>query len=491
MTKKKILLVQPPWLRFFGCSLDCAPIGIGYIGSYLRSKGYFVEVYNADYSFNAELKGMTNIDYTLRHYNYLRNLNDKNSAVWNEVKETIKNFRPEIVGVNAMTSSFQSALYVARIAKSLDKNILTVLGGPHPTLLSDEVILNKEIDCVVRSEGEITFTQLVESNDKKDWQIIEGITFKKDGEIINTPQRKFIDNLDEIPFPLRTSEINQYTNQSGIKLPVVTSRGCAFNCIYCGSNGIWGRKVRFRTARNVVDEIKDLKNRFGAEYIGFEDDSFTINNKHCLEICSLLKSENIDINWSCLTRADLINENTLDIMREAGCSSVYIGIESGSNRTLELINKNITIRQIENAVEILRKHKLKTYGFFMYGFPWENKSDLRETIKFAKKLNLEYFEYNIATPLPGTELFKILEEDELIESHGVNWSKLHQGSPEMFFTKKYTQEERKKIILNTQRKFKNILTPPRYTYIIKYIVKHPFNNLLFSLAHCSCIYLWL
>lgn len=385
-----------------GSHFNGLSLGLCYIASVLKKNGFEVKIYNADYLNTEKYSDQRSI---LEGYDsYKKILYDFNHPLWIEVKDTIKSYSPDIVGITMLTGTYKSAENVARAVKELDCNIDVVVGGVHPTILPEETIRNNFFDYVVRGEGEYTFLELVNGVKKEN---ILGLTYiDNTGKIINNPDRDFIENLDSLPFPSRDLFLNdtKYYDYGYI----MTGRGCPFECTYCASKKIWGRKVRYRSEQNVVDEVKYVYETFGTNFFYFVDDTFTLNKKRAKKICELLIDLNLDIKWICDTRVDTIDEELLRLMKQAGCYRVKIGVESGSERILKKIKKKITKDKVRKAVSLIKKVGLDFTIYLLIGFPSETNADAMETIHFAEELDPTYCSVSILAPYPGTEIYEDL-----------------------------------------------------------------------------------
>lgn len=336
-------------------------------------------------------------------------------------------FNPDVAGISVITPYITSASMVAtQIKKHL--NIPIIVGGPHPSSIPEKTLReHSSFDIAVRGEGEETMRELCKVIENKgDIQSVLGISFRKDGEIISTPPRPLIENLDDIPFPawhlLQMDKYFKNTNMSldagGMKtFSIITSRGCPGRCKFCDSHSVWKRKYRARSATNVVDEIERLYNDYNIRFIQFVDDTLIVNKKRVFEICDQIKERNLDIKWMCWGRVNLVDAEVLRKMKDAGCVKIYYGIESGSQKILDYINKNITLEQAEHAVKITKKAGILTGAYWMMVFPPETEEDIKRTIEFNTSLPLDDHDtFSILTPFPGSELYKITKEEGLLLS---------------------------------------------------------------------------
>jgi len=251
---------------------------------------------------------------------------------------------------------------------------------------------------------------------------VKGITYRSGGKIVSNPGRPLIENIDDIPFPAwHLLKMDSYfrltarilTGKNGFSM--ITSRGCPGRCKFCDTHIVWTRKYRARSPTNVVDEIEQLHDRYNIGFMVFVDDTFIVNKKRAIEICNQIIERGIDIKWECAGRVNLVNKEILAKMKEAGCNTIYYGIESGSQEVLDYINKGITLEQAKNAIKITKKAGIGTSAFFMIGFPSETEEDVKKTIEFNKRLPLdEHDTFSILTPFPGTELYKIMKDEGLL-----------------------------------------------------------------------------
>ncbi|OGW75249.1 MAG: hypothetical protein A3J72_01005, partial [Nitrospirae bacterium RIFCSPHIGHO2_02_FULL_40_19] len=328
-----------------------------------------------------------------------------------------------------------------------NKNIIVVTGGFHATNKPEDLLMSEHIDIVVRGEGEETFLELVNSisSGSHEFENINGISFKgTDGAIINTQDRELMGVLDNIPFPMREL-IWGYEKYTPEQLGwIMTSRGCPYDCAYCNSKTIWNRRVRFVSFDRIFEEIRYLKKAFNATHITFMDDSFTVNRKRVLEFCQMLIEQKIGITWSCLTRADLVDEEIVCRMKDAGCVKFDIGIESGSERIQKLINKGIDLNDVRRASGIFKKYGMFWTGFFMLGFPTETKDDILKTLSFMKDVRPNWAYLSIFTPYPGSKFYDMAKNSAMISDDEDGSSFSHQ-SPNNCFSKDISNEEFKAI----------------------------------------------
>ncbi len=419
----KILLIDPPFYRFIGYYNRYFPLGLAYLAAVLRKEGHEVLIYDADCNVNPSKMDFTRLEDSYPFY--LKSLKDNNHPIWQEMKKTIHNFKPDIVGISVWTTFAASAFKIASICKEYDRNIPVVMGGPHVSIKYDEVMnICPHVDFLVKGEGEKTFVNLVRMLGKKaaglsdvdrELSTVKGISYRQDLKIVHNPPEEFIKHLDSIPLPARDLLLNKGSYNSEDMGLIMTSRGCPFKCSYCATS-IWERKTRCRSLDNVIEEIKLVIEKYGTKQFTFKDDSFTVNRKRVMEFCERLIKGKININWDCNTRVNLVDEELLRLMKKAGCTGIKVGIETGSERILKLMNKNITLEQCRKAAKLFRKAGIHWTGYFMMGLPSETKEDVYQTLKFMRELKPDYASFSVYEPFPGTDLFEIGLEKGLVKS---------------------------------------------------------------------------
>jgi radical SAM superfamily enzyme YgiQ (UPF0313 family) len=456
------------------------PLGLAYIASVLRENGYDVSA----------------VDFNITGFNPI------------VLKGIIKIDNPPILGISANTETFPNAVKIADIAKQVNPKITVVIGGPHTSVLYGEAARKKSIDIVVRGEGEYTMLELVgsiigkknnpagtetaaepvtasanttpdtiseenistgtetaaepvaasanttpDTTDKENGLArIKGIAYW-DGKVKTTPERPFIENLDELPFPARDLFPLPLYNEEPFSI-LMTRGGCPFRCQFCAVNAVWKGKRRTRSLESVVKEIQFLYEHFYPDEFSFADDTFTLDRQQIIELCGLLKElkKSLPLRWTCATRVDLVDRELLKELHEAGCQAVHYGIEAGSQKILDTIGKRITLEQIRDAVRATLDIGMKVLCSFMFPHPL----DTVETVREQKQLMKELLEMGAAeilsftTPFPGTYLFRNAEPDDAdddpdadelgIRIMANNWDEY--DAKHLIITTKYLSEEK-------------------------------------------------
>jgi radical SAM superfamily enzyme YgiQ (UPF0313 family) len=294
--------------------------------------------------------------------------------------------------------------------------------GPHVTTYPDYFL--KYGDYLIIGEPEITIKELVvRLNKKESLRGVRGLVYKKGKKVVKNPARPPIANLDILPFPDRSLIRNEkYINPVCKNHPytmVLSSRGCPYKCTYCYME-VYGHSWRFRSAKNVVEELIEIKKKYGIREIWFRDDLFSFDKERTLEICEGMTKNNLGLTWSCQTRVDHLNREVVKKMKEAGCYVISLGIESGSQEILNNLRKGITLDKAREAVRLCNDEGIRTRGYFIIGCPGETKETINQTFNFAKELDLDYFMLSILTPYPETTLFNEALKEKIIKKK--SWS---------------------------------------------------------------------
>jgi radical SAM superfamily enzyme YgiQ (UPF0313 family) len=387
-----------------------------------------------------------------------------------EIKSKISSLKPYIVGITSMTPTIESAIKTAAIVKEAHPEALVILGGVHPTFMDKEILQKaSDVDAIVRGEGEQTIVEIasVLAHGEKLTEIA-GITFKENGKIVRTPDRPYIEDLDGLPTPaFKHFPLERYKVFGRRILPIVSSRGCPFQCSFCVTSRFFGRKVRMRSPKNVVDEIDLLIKEYRAEAITFYDDTFTYDKKRVEGICDEILGRGIDVSWDCQTRADQVSPELLAKMRRAGCEVITLGVESASQNVLKAVGKGTTIKQNEDAVKMIKKAGISVVTSVIVGYPGENVESVRQTLDFLKRLKPDDAYVCVATPYPGTELYRLVKEKgwEMVQ----DYSKYDTLTP-VFENPLISKEE----ILEMRRKFYDGFYSP--IYILRQAFKGGFYN---------------
>lgn len=397
----KVLFVNPPQTaskyKFMG--VIAPPLGIAYMAGVLQENNIDVEILDA----SAEDMDFKDVE-----------------------KELLKR-KPDLVALTALTPTIGRALETAQVVKETLPDSIVVMGGYHPTFNFIETLEDENVDIVIRGEGEYIMLNLVQAlENQSSLHDVKGIVFedKNSKEIVVNPEAPLIQDLDELPFPaLNLLPMDKYRllDMDTHMTTMITTRGCPMQCSFCSSAAMHGKKIRERSIENIVDEIEYLKTNYDIDTIAFMDDTFTLKKRKVMAICDEILKRNIEIMWGCTSRVDTLDEKLLKKMKEGGCITIFIGVESADQQQLDNMCKNTTIAKIENAFKIARKLKIRTIASVALGMPGDTKEIMNKTVKFVHKLKPNYAIYSLATPYPGTRFYKEAFEKNLIKIK--DWSK--------------------------------------------------------------------
>ncbi|MEM3614255.1 MAG: radical SAM protein [Nitrososphaerales archaeon] len=405
-----VILVNPPQRNDIGRALGikAPPIGLMYLAAVLREAGEEVEILDAD----------------------LLELSVEDAA-----KEVCLR-QPSIVGVTATTPTINNALKVVGSVRARNAGVITVIGGVHPTFMPEETLQScPALDLVVIGEGEQTLLELTRALKGFQWDgrrystakefaervsTVKGIAYRDPSNpnlIRYTPPRPYIDNLDKIPLPARDLVPFEHYKLLGKEASIgaiITSRGCPYGCTYCSSSRIGGLKFRARSVDNVLLEIQELYHKYHLKHIEIIDDIFTLNQKRAFEFAQKLKNLNLDVEWHASSRVNTISRDLVRALFSAGLRTLYYGVESGSQRILDLMRKKIRLEQVRDAFRITREEGVMPFGSFILGYPTETLDEMKQTIKFAAEINAEYAQFCVLTPYPGTPVYYELKSKGLL-----------------------------------------------------------------------------
>ncbi len=415
----QILLLSPPTISAVKAVVGTTgpPLGLAYLASMVRDE-HDVRI----------------VDSLAEDYNY------------GDVKRIIKKYDPDVVGITSTTSMIPDAYAIAKMAKRYNENVKIVMGGPHVTFLPERTFQEcPYIDFIVRGEGELTFRELIDSLERdRDPSNILGLSINLRDKVRNNPPRPLIKDIDTIPMPSYDLLPMEKYQANGVRFgTVMTSRGCPFNCAFCSSSLQFGKRWRGHSDSRVIEELKHLHEKYRIREIEFLDDTFTLNKHRAIRIARRIVKEGLDISWSASSRVDTFTEEVAEAMKKSGCHTIYFGIESGSRKTLNFIGKGITPEQSISAVKKAKRHKLRALGSFVIGFPEETKEDIKKTIKFSKKVGVDFAQFTIATPYPGTRLWKYASAKKLILTF--DWRKYTTLDPVMKL-KNFTSQQITKLL---------------------------------------------
>ncbi len=419
----KILIVNPPFYRLQRSSLVHYPPACCNMAATLEEAGFDSLIYNTDFDPNKKtILGNTNHlnvrALTEQAGKYNKRLHDGDDPIWIEIRSYISDYKPDILILSVFSTTVTAGERIARMAKEINPGVLTVFEGSTNRGLHCAIDPSKNVnfdvmDFAIRKEPELTIVDIVKAITAKttDFSGIKGINWKKqDGGIVHNLDSLPIEDLDRLPFSARHLLDNYEKMPPHAFQGIYGSRGCPFDCIFCGCHTSFGYKPRQRSAKNMVDEIEYVYNRFGTRYFYVCDDIFFINKDRAHEFCNQLMERKLPIYWSAQTRAEMADDETLSLMKKAGGQHVSVGVEVGNPDVRELVKKGNTVEDVRNCARLIKKHGLYMVAFCIIGLPWEGKKEIEDTVSLVREIDPYIVYPYLATPAEGTELANIMLE---------------------------------------------------------------------------------
>lgn len=348
----------------------------------------------------------------------------------------LEEYNPDILGIQCYTHDLKFVREALRMAKDINPKVVTIVGGPHPSSASEETMryFSKDLDYGFAGEAEKGFSMLLDkfvNHNAIGFEEIPGLIWHKSGEKIKINERMFVENLDELGFPawdlIRPNTYPESQHGAFYRkfpiAPIILTRGCPFRCTFCAGNNISGRKIRTRSVNNILSEIALLYNDYGIREFHIIDDNFSMRRDFTKSFLDGLINLNLNISWATPNglRMDTLDEELLDLMKKSGLYLISLGIESGSDRILNLMKKGITTEKIRRYVALIKKSGIDIAGFFILGFPGENRQDMEETIRFSLELDLIRANFFTFLPFPGTESYQELARNDGLEQ--IDWER--------------------------------------------------------------------
>jgi len=385
--KAHVALVNPPYPSEAAQSVFL-PLGIGYLAAVLEKEGYPVDV----------------VDCQTKKYTP------------QALEEKFRSLNPDIVGITSATVTYLPALEVLKSAKVAVPKALTLMGGPHVSVLDQQALSDSpDLDIVVRGEGEQTMLELARFVSEQGLMFglsaIQGITYRSNNQTFSTTDRAFLPDIDNLPHPAHHHfDTNMYKLFGVNYMPIITSRGCPSACTFCLASKMCGHKFRGRSPSKVVDELEWLRDEFGAGAFAFYDDTFTYDLQRAYAICDEMQKRKINLPWDCRTRVDRVSRELLAKLKATNCQLIHFGVESGSQEMLKLMRKGTTVELNAQAIQWAKEAGISVAVSLVIGYPTETPEMLEQTIEFLYKTKPDYVYMCEAVPYPGTELAYFIKE---------------------------------------------------------------------------------
>ncbi len=333
------------------------------------------------------------------------------------MEQDLNDFKPDYIVANIATPAFRTDMEALRKAKEiLPQAKIIVKGAIFLTYNTNAIYEHQYIDYVIIGEPELPLKDILDNVPDSE---IPGICYKQNMQGVKNKPRKFIENLDILPFPARhlvNNNLYRRPDNGKVQAVIKVSRGCPFHCFFCLATPVSGIQVRMRSVDNIVLEIKECIEKYNIKNFLFWSDLFDFDRNWTMDLCKKIIDEKLNIVWSANTRADTISQEMAGLMYQSGCRLMSIGVESGSQMILDKIGKRLKLETIRKAVKILKKAKIKIYNYFVIGLPWETEETVEETIKFAIELDSDFISFYTATPLPGTRFYDYAIKEKLFDN---------------------------------------------------------------------------
>jgi radical SAM superfamily enzyme YgiQ (UPF0313 family) len=409
------------------------PLGLAYIAAVLNKHGHNVDILDM----------------------YLLDKNTK------DLRKHIERKRPDLVGVSCNLSfTNSSSLRIARCLKDYDETIKVVLGGNHATFLYREILSqNPQVDVIVLHEGEYAFLELVTclDRDRKSKGFgnlgkIDGVAYRDEENRVEKSPQSRLQNLDELPFPARhLLPMELYGADRGT---IITSRGCPFGCSFCSTSAYNGRICRFSDPKRVVGEVEIMVKEYNLKRLSFSDDTFTVNKKRVIEICQQISERGLNVKWGCFARTDTLDEKLLKAMYDAGCDTLFFGIESATQEVQRLIGKNLNLEQARRILILAKEIGFELVESFIIGLPGEMVKTIKNIIGFVKETKPDDVRLNYLKVYPGTNIYNHPEKYGL-KILQLNWDEVEDFYPMTEGT--MTKEEMIKSYLDIHAELSNLV----------------------------------
>ncbi|HZE88504.1 MAG TPA: radical SAM protein [Verrucomicrobiae bacterium] len=406
---RRVLFIYPPLTTHTDYATESKgthpPIGISYIAALLEREGYEAGIIDAvvEGYYHEEPIGDNIIRYGLS---------------FDEITRRVAEFKPDLVGVsNLFSSSAEDSIRVCTAIKAAGRDIVTMIGGPHPSAIPEHPLASPDVDFAMLGEGEIPTMSLVRALEKGDENLLEGVAFIKDGKMVRAERKKYVEDLDSLPFPARhLLPMDKYLAISNAYLttrrtpftPMITSRGCPAKCTFCPVHAAWGKQWRARSPENVIAEIDELVNKYGIREIHFDDDNITLDKARAMKLFQMMIDRKYDLIWTAPSGIALwaLDDELIEKMAESGCYKLFMAIESGDEYVLKhIIRKPLKLKNVLPLAKKIRQMGIEMEAFFVVGMPGETREQLRQTFRFARELDADNTLYFYANPIPGSPLY--------------------------------------------------------------------------------------
>lgn len=436
-------------------------LGLGYLASIALGKGHEVKM----------------VDTLLEGFNQSRVFNE----TFNEwglsdeaVVEKVRNYNPDLIGITCtFTSRWPIVKRLSLAIKRKFPNKKIIVGGIHPSSSPQEVLKEEGVDFIIVGEGELAFEGFLDIMEKgrEDYASISGLGFKKGGKLYINEEKSYVNDLDVFPFPARHllpyEEYFKFNRNS-----IIATRGCPFKCVFCSMQAVMGRNFRTRSAKNFVDEIEFVQKTYHSVFFSFDDDNLTLREEFVFEFCEQIIKRGLKIYWNVPNGVNInsLTFESLSKMKEAGCYSLCLAIESADSEILEIMKKQVSLKKVQQIVEWCRQLHIFTLGFFLIGMPGETLESMERTRAYALSLPIEAINVSIVTPFPGTPFFKDCVEKGYVRNYSPDRFNIHESN---ISTDLLSAQQVKDFQVKFLKDFEDKKTPPFTHELLKKGVRNP------------------
>ena len=403
----RVLLIYPPYERFRGLRNADFPLGLGSLATVLSQEGFQARLYNAEHELRPP-EGQSRRSLTGRlesQDDFQGQALNMDSPIWRDIRQHLADFRPDLVGLYTTSLAMPIVVRLCALVKELFPGCPTVLGGPHATVMPEHAAGLPGVDYVIMGEGEHSLLELCRRlrDGRRDLDDIPGLGRRVEGETRLNRQTGFLDAnlLPRVDRDLLL-DVEKFPPHL-VGGTVMGSRGCPHQCTFCASPVIWRRHTQYRRVDLIMEEIRYLIGRFGISHFSFWDDTMGSSRRKLGELCQAMIEARLGVTWECSTRIDLLDDQVLSLLGRAGCISLALGVESGSDRVLKAMKKGVDTKTIRQRLALARRHGMQIVALFMMGLPYEDADDIRGTMRLMQDIRPTAVQLTTFVPYPGTE----------------------------------------------------------------------------------------
>jgi len=475
---RRVMLIFPPMYDIKHVDTMCVPpLGIACLGAFIRDQ--------------AEVKLM---DALVEGSHRRVSVSKKIELVglsYDDILERIREYRPDMVGFSCIFSNQYASIktLAQRIKQELDPEMVLAAGGTHPSFTPQRTLSNTSLDYIVLGEGELTLRALIDAhNQGRGVEDLDGLAYRDNGGVQVNPRVNYIENLDEMPLPARDLLPMEKYFKVNVPMglhwkkrrntPMVTSRGCPCHCTFCSSTVHWGKRYRFRSPESVLSEIEHLRDRYGVKELKFQDDNLTMPRKRAEAIFQGMVDRGLAMPWNTPNGVAVwtLDEELIKLMKKSGCYEMTLAVESGDPWVLEnIVKKPLKLEKAVEVARLARKHGIMTAGYFIIGFPGENMEQIKNTLRFALDLKLDFVIPFIYNPLPGSELWRVCKDKGYIPED-YHYEEANNYFQSDLDTEEFTSAELEKLQRSTY--LKNLIRQPfrQPRWFLDYYTRMVFTN---------------